>query len=141
MLPLRSTDLKTGGIFLEHKTDLSAYSLQNIDHPNSVSNELVFKQDGLLSLKAPAAADDLGRVIVMGELNAPANAVVRVLYKDSETSTDKYQDFRIRKGPQLFHETIHVKPFSRVRLSLQFLTPGKYSFGKIQEIDDLRGRM
>ena len=133
--------MKTGGIFLEHKTDLSAYSLQNIDHPNSVSNELVFKQDGLLSLKAPAAADDLGRVIVMGELNAPANAVVRVLYKDSETSTDKYQDFRIRKGPQLFHETIHVKPFSRVRLSLQFLTPGKYSFGKIQEIDDLRGRM
>ena len=133
--------MKTGGIFLEHRTDLSAFSLQNIDHPNPASNELVFKPGSLLSLKVPAVADDLGRVVVMGQLNASANAVVRILYKDSETNPEKYQDFRIRKGPQIFHETIHVNPFSKVSLSLQFQTPGRYSFGKIQEIDDLRERM
>ena len=133
--------MKTSGIFLEHRTDLSAFSLQNIDRPNPASNELVFKPGSLLSLKAPVSADDLGRVVVMGELNAPANAVIRVLYKDSVSGTDKHQDFRIRKGPQIFHETIHVKPYSKVSLSLQFLTPGRYSFGKIQEIDDLRERM
>ena len=133
--------MKTGGIFLEHRTDLSAFSLHNIDRPNPAPYELVFKSGNMLSLKDPAAADDLGRAVVMGELNAPANAVVRILYKDSETNTEKHQDFRIRKGQQIFHETIHVKPFSKVSLSLQFLTPGKYSFGKIQEIDDLRERM
>ena len=133
--------MRTNGIFLEHRTDLSAFSLQNIDRPNPASNELVFKPGSLLSLKAPVSADDLGRVVVMGELNAPANAVIRVLYKDSVSGTDKHQDFRIRKGPQIFHETIHVKPYSKVSLSLQFLTPGRYSFGKIQEIDDLRERM
>ena len=133
--------MKTNGILLDYKTDLSKFILQDIVCSDNVKDEVLIGADNRLSLKESAVADDLGRVIVMGELNAPANAVVRVLYKDSETSTDKYQDFRIRKGPQLFHETIHVKPFSRVRLSLQFLTPGKYSFGKIQEIDDLRGRM
>ena len=133
--------MKTSGIFLDYRTDLSSFSLQNIDHPNPASNDLVFKPGNQLSLKAPAAADDLGRVVVMGHLNAPANGVVRILYRDSETNTEKHQDFKIRKGPQIFHETIHVKPFSKVSLSLQFLTPGKYSFGKIQEIDDLRERM
>ena len=127
--------MKTGGIFLDHTTDLSSYSVQNIDRPNSASNELVFRPGNLLSLKTPAVADDLGRVVIMGQLNVPANGLVRIMYKDSETN------FRIRKGPQIFHETIHVKPYSKVSLSLQFLTPGRYSFGKIQEIDDLRERM
>ena len=105
------------------------------------SNELVFKQGNLLSLKTPAVADDLGRVVVMGKLNVPANGLVRILYRDNETNTEKHQDFKIWKGSHIYHETIHVKPYSKVSLSLQFLTPGKYSFGKIQEIDDLRERM
>ena len=133
--------MKTGGIFLEHKTDLSAYSLQNIDPPNSASNELVFKPGNRLTLKAPVIADDLGRVVVMGQLNVPANGLVSILYRDSETNEEKHQTFKIWKGSHIYHETIHVKPFSKVSLSLQFLTPGKYSFGKIQEIDDLRERM
>ena len=122
-------------------SDLSAYSLQNIDPPNSASNDLVFKPGNQLSLKAPAAADDLGRVVVMGQINAPVNGVVRIIYRTPETNTEKHQDFRIWKGSHIYHETIRVKPFSKVSLSLQFLTPGKYSFGKIQEIDDLRERM
>ena len=133
--------MKTAGIFLELKTDLSAYSLQNIDPPNSASNELVFKPGNRLTLKAPVIADDLGRVVVMGQLNVPANGLVSILYRDSETNEEKHQTFKIWKGSHIYHETIHVKPFSKVSLSLQFLTPGKYSFGKIQEIDDLRERM
>ena len=133
--------MRTNGIFLEGRTDLSAFSLRNVDHPGQASNELVFKQGNLLSLKTPAVADDLGRVVVMGKLNVPANGLVRILYRDNETNTEKHQDFKIWKGSHIYHETIHVKPYSKVSLSLQFLTPGKYSFGKIQEIDDLRERM
>ena len=133
--------MKTGGIFLEHKTDFSAFSLQNIDHPNPNSNELVFKPGNLLTLKAPVIADDLGRVVVMGQLSVPAHGQVRILYRDPETNEEKHQNFKIWKGSHIYHETIHVRPNSKVQLSLQFLTPGRYSFGKIQEIDDLRERM
>jgi len=133
--------MKTGGIFLDHKTELSSFAIQNIDRPASADNEFVFKPGNLLSLKEPAVADDLGRVVVMGQINVPAHGLVRILYKAPETSTEKHQDFKIWKGSHIYHETIHVKPYSKVSLSLQFLTPGKYSFGKIQEIDDLRERM
>ena len=130
--------MKTQGIFLEDKTDFSSYILHNIDHHDSYSNEFAFKAGNKLTLKAPAIADDLGRVVVMGKLNVSANGLVRILYKDSETNTEKHQDFKIWKGSYIYHQTIHLKPFSKVQLSLQFLTPGRYSFGKIQEIDDLR---
>ena len=132
--------MKTGGIFLEHQADLSAYSLQNIDRNGSAPGELDIRDSNRLTLKAPAVADDLGRVVVMGRLNAPSNASVRIFYRD-ESSAEKTQDFRIAQGPQIFHETIHAKPFSKVSISLQFLSPGKYRLEKIQEIDDLRERM
>ena len=132
--------MKTGGIFLEHKTELAALSLHNIEPLSSASNEFVFEPDNRLSLKAPAMADDLGRAVVMGKINAPANSIVRVFYRN-ENGTEKIQDFSILQGSHLFHETINVKPFSQVTISLQFLTPGNYKFEKIQEIDDLRERM
>ena len=132
--------MKTEGIFLEHKTALSAFSLQNIEHTAPGSDELLFNPDNRLSLKTPAAADDLGRVTVMGRLNAPSNTTVRIFYK-TENGAEQTKDFGIAQGSQLFHETVYVKPFSKVNISLQFLTPGKYSLGKIQEIDDLRERM
>ena len=132
--------MKTGGIFLEHQADLSAYSLQNIDRNGSAPDELDIRDGNRLTLKAPAAADDLGRAVVMGRLNAPSNASVRIFYRD-ESGAEKTQDFRIAQGPQIFHETLHVNPFSKVNISLQFLTPGKYRLETIQEIDDLRERM
>lgn len=132
--------MRTGGILLDDSTDLSRYSLQNIGHSGSASDEFSFREGSRLTLKEPAAADDLGRVVVMGKISAPANASARIFYRD-ETGAEKTQDFRVAQGAQVFHETIHVKPFSRVNLSLQFLTPGTYRFEKIQEIDDLRKRM
>lgn len=132
--------MKTGGIFLDHKTDLSVFSFRNIDRPDPASGEISVQADSRLTLNAPVAADDLGRVVVMGKLNTPANTAVKIFYRD-ETGTEQTLDFGIAQGSQLFHETIHVKPFSKVNLSLQFLAPGKYRLEKIQEIDDLRERM
>lgn len=76
----------------------------------------------------------------MGKLNVPENATVRIFYQD-DSGTEKSQDFNIVQGSQVFHETVHVKPFTKINISLQFLTPGKYRFEKIREIDDLRERM
>ena len=132
--------METGGIFLDHKTDLSVFSFRNIDRPDPASGEISVQADSRLTLNAPVAADDLGRVVVMGKLNTPANTAVKIFYRD-ETGTEQTLDFGIAQGSQLFHETIHVKPFSKVNLSLQFLAPGKYRLEKIQEIDDLRERM
>lgn len=132
--------MKTNGIFLEHRTDFSAFELENIDHGDSAPDALVMKPGSRLSLKAPAAADDLGRVVVMGKISAPAGARVRISWRD-ESGADGTQDFSIAEGAHIFHETVHLKPFSKVRLSLQFLTSGKYRLDKIQEIDDLRERM
>ena len=132
--------MKTNGVFLEHRTDLSAFELKDIDRSDSAPEELIAKPGNRLSLKTAAAADDLGRVTVMGKISAPSSASVRIYWRN-ESGTEKTQDFRIAQGPQIFHETLHVKPFSKVNISLQFLTPGKYRLEKIQEIDDLRERM
>lgn len=134
--------MKTGGIILDHKTDLSAFSMNNIDQPNPDSSEFDFKTNNRLTLKAPAVADDLGRVVVMGKINSPANAVIRVFYREEgNSSEEKIQDIGIAQGAQVFHQTVYAKPYSKVKLSLQFLTPGKYRFEKIKEIDDLREKM
>jgi len=132
--------MKTNGVFLEHRTNLSAFELKDIDRSDSAPEELIAKPGNRLSLKTAAAADDLGRVTVMGKISAPSSAGVRIYWRN-ESGTEKTQDFRIAQGPQIFHETLHVKPFSKVNISLQFLTPGKYRLEKIQEIDDLRERM
>ena len=76
----------------------------------------------------------------MGKITPPANTIIRIIYID-ENNTKKIHDFGISQGSQLFHETIHVKPYSKVQLSLQFITTGKYRFEKIKEIDDLREKM
>ena len=132
--------MKTNGILLDYKTDLSKFILQDIVCSDNVKDEVLIGADNRLSLKESAVADDLGRVVVMGKLNAPSNAAVRIIYSD-ESGANRTQDFGIAQGAQLFHETIHVKPFSKIKLSLRFLTPGKYRLEKIQEIDDLRERM
>ena len=94
--------MKTSGIFLEPKTDLSAFILQNIDSPNHDSNELIFKPGNLLAPKMPAVADDLGRVVVMGQIHAPANGVVRILYRDPKTNSEKHQNFKIWVGSHIY---------------------------------------
>lgn len=132
--------MKTNGIFLENGTDLSAFELKDIDRSAPAPDELIMKSGSRLSLKSPAAADDLGRVAVMGRISTPAGAKFRISWRD-ESGAAGAQDFSVAKGTQIFHETVHVRPFSKVSLSLQFLTPGKYTLEKIQEIDDLRERM
>ena len=78
----------------------------------------------------------------MGKINSPANAVIRVFYREEgNSSEEKIQDIGIAQGAQVFHQTVYAKPYSKVKLSLQFLTPGKYRFEKIKEIDDLREKM
>lgn len=105
--------MKTGGIFLEHKTDFSKFNLHNIERNRFAHSEFTFKADNKITLKAPVVADDLGRVVIMGQINAPSNISVRIIYSD-ENSTEKTQDIGIAQGSQLFHETIHTKPFSQV---------------------------
>ena len=132
--------MKTGGIFLDHKTALSKFIFNNVDYSDSNPDEFVIRPKNSLLLREPVSADDLGRVVVMGKIYAPANASIRISYWD-ENGTEKTQNFSIPKGTQIFHETIHVKPFCKVSLSMKFLTPGRYRLEKIQEIDDLRERM
>jgi len=133
--------MKTRGIFLEHKTDLSAFNIQNIGISKSDPALLSVKADNHLTPRSAVDADDLGRVVIMGIIDAPENALINVRFK--ETAADAWQEinFSLKKDQKIFHETIRVKPFAKVNLSLQFRTPGKYRLEKIQEIDDLRERM
>jgi len=129
--------MKTQGIFLDHRSDLSAFTLANAE----ISGDVLTVQPGnRLSLNAPVTADDLGRIVVMGKLDPPADCALRIHYQE-EGAPEQILDFGLPKAAPVFHQAVHVKPFSKVRLSVEFLAPGTYSLGQIKEIDDLKARM
>jgi len=133
--------LKTRGILLEHRTNFSEFTIQNVDRSESSPDLFTVRAGNRLTLKSAVTADDLGRVVIMGRIDVPDNAVINVRFKYAGTDTWQEINFGLNKDHKIFHETIRVRPFSKVNLSLHFQTPGTYRLGKIQEIDDLRERM
>lgn len=129
--------MKTQGIFLDHRSDLSAFTLTNADVSG---NALTVQPGNRLTLKEPAVADDLGKVVVMGKLDPPADCAVRIHYQE-DGGPEQILDFGLPKAAPVFHQAVHVKPYAKVRLSVEFLTPGSYGLGQLKEIDDLKARM
>ena len=129
--------MKTQGIFLDHRSDLAAFTLSNAE----ISGDRLTVQPGnRLSLNAPVTADDLGRIVVMGKLDPSADCAVRIHYQENG-GPEQILDFGLPKAAPVFHQAVHVKPYAKVRLSVEFLTPGTYTLGQIKEIDDLKARM
>ncbi|GEM_PF-1989112 len=129
--------MKTHGIFLDRHTYLTAFSLSNAEFSG---NELTVQSGSRLTLKETATADDLGRVVVMGKIDPPADSALRIHYQ-VEGGPEQILDFGLHKAAPAFHQTVHVKPYSKVRLSLEFLTPGKYTLGRIKETEDLNEKI
>lgn len=129
--------MKTQGIFLDHRSDLTAFTLSNAEISG---DRLTVQPCSRLNLKEPAVADDLGRVVVMGKLDPPVDCALRIHYQE-EGGPEQILDFGLPKAAPVFHQAVHVNPYSKVRLSVEFLTSGTYTLGQIKEIDDLKARM
>lgn len=129
--------MKTQGIFLDLRSDLTAFTLANAEFSG---NALTVQPGSRLALKEPVTADDLGRVVVMGKVDPPADCALRIHYQE-DGAPEQILDFGLPKAAPVFHQAVHVKPYAKVRLSVEFLTLGTYTLGQIKEIDDLKARM
>lgn len=98
--------------------------------------------DPIINFEMPVIADYLGRVVIMGNYSSPEDTFAQIFYKTSDSSNLGHVEQNIRKGKNIVHITVHVKPFEKVYLRFDpGAVPGDYVFEDIQEVNDLRNRM
>ena len=138
--------LKTDGIILDQQISKDAFTLDQIEISNSEKSITIktLGNDSKILFKDIFVADDLGRIYMAVMIKSDINAVAQLFYAapHENFSESKSITKMIKKGENLFHFNLMVKPHEKIKLRFDPSNqPGTFIIQEIPELKDLREKI